>query len=133
MCALYLTTLHRKSEKISSASYSRGKNKHRNDCLLTASRRGQDKRGRRRRSAAIPPDELSRENAGNMWRNIWQNAAMRVHLKQTCVLVCLFVLLVCLCNVVCAHLKQTIATCEELVALLRKPRLSQPRLESGEP
>ena len=30
-----------------------------------ASRRGRDKRGRRR-GAAIPPNELSRENVGNM-------------------------------------------------------------------
>ena len=42
---------------------------------LTSSRQGQDKRGRRR-SAAILPNELSRENAGNMWQtygNMWQH------------------------------------------------------------
>ena len=36
------------------------------------SRRGQDKRGRRR-SAAIPHDELSRENVGEMGQNITCN------------------------------------------------------------
>ena len=46
--------------------------------LLTASRRGQDKRGRRR-SAAIPPNQLSGENVGKMLQdlttcdNMWQH------------------------------------------------------------
>ena len=36
---------------------------------LKASKRGQDKRGRRR-SAAIPPNELSQEKVGKMWQHI---------------------------------------------------------------
>ena len=41
---------------------------------LTASRRGQDRRSRRR-SAAIPPNELSRENVGNMWQHMATHVA----------------------------------------------------------
>ena len=37
--------------------------------LLTASRQGQDKRGRRG-SAAIPPNELSRENVCSTLQNV---------------------------------------------------------------
>ena len=44
---------------------------------LKASRRGQDKRGRRR-SDAIPPNELSWEKVDQ----IWQNVATCRHLKQ---------------------------------------------------
>ena len=46
--------------------------------IMTASGRGQDKRGRRR-SAAIPPDEFSRENVDNMWR---RNIAAKCELYQ---------------------------------------------------
>ena len=56
---------------------------------LKASRRGQDKRGRRR-SAALPPNEPSWENVGNMRQNVAP----------------------------CPHLKQSIAKCMESVALL---------------
>ena len=67
--------------------------------LLTASRQGQDKRGRRR-SAAIPPNELPWENVNNMWQTIanygtaatcdkmWQSVATRADLERnmaTCV------------------------------------------------
>ena len=42
--------------------------------LLKASGRGRDKLGRCR-SAAIPPSELSREDAGQMWQadKMWQH------------------------------------------------------------
>ena len=51
---------------------------------LTASRRGQDKRGRRR-SAAILPNELSWGKCGRNGAtcgDMWQNAATRARLKQ---------------------------------------------------
>ena len=68
----------------------------RKECLLrrhglelTASRRGQDKRGRHR-SAAIPPNELSWENVGKVWQSVakygkaWQqHVATCAHLKQS--------------------------------------------------
>ena len=46
---------------------------------LPASRRGQDKWGRRR-SAAIPPNEVSRENVGNMWATCGQHMATYGHM-----------------------------------------------------
>ena len=55
--------------------------------LLTASRRGQEKQGRHR-SAAVPHNQLSWEDVGQMWQSV----------------------------ATCAHLKQTMATCRGSVA-----------------
>ena len=72
------------------------------NCLsqsFTASRLGQDKRGRHR-SAAIPPNRLSRETAGNKL----QNMTTCCKLLQTIT--------------TRAHFNQSMAACKEFVTLL---------------
>ena len=79
---------------------------------MTASRRGRDKRGRRR-SAAFHHNQLAWGNLSKIMApcgKIWRDVAT------------------------CALLKQTMATCQGFVALLRTSRLPRPCLEaSGRP
>ena len=72
---------------------------------LTASRRARDRRGRRR-SAAIPPNQ--------MWTK-------RCNISQD----------LTKCGNICA-LKTIVARCMEFVTLLRRPCLSRPRMEAGD-
>ena len=83
------------------------------DLGLTASRQGQDKRGRHG-SAAIPPNQLPRENVGDVWQHI-SNAGNTLQRVATC-----------------AHWKQHMSKCREFVTRLRNTRLSRPRLEASE-
>ena len=67
-----------------------------------ASRQGRDTGGRRR-SAAIPPHELSRENVGS----IWQNASNYGNMWQQ-------------------HLKQAMAKCVERLPFCENPACPDP-------